>query len=628
MHPEQRFRRNLCLKCSQNIRRAVAGIRVVYQYDLGMAGNGGKVHVVRVTKTGYVDKQGRRKDYSSAYLRRTYRDGGKVKNETVANLSALPDHVIDWIDAGLKGQQLVPAAEAVTITRSVPHGHVAAVHAMARALGLPGLLGPPGRQRDLALALIISRVVRPGSKLSTLTWWDDTTLGDLGVAGASTDDIYAAMDWLAAGQDAIEAELARRHLAPEPNPPGMALFDLSSSWLEGSHCPLAARGYSRDGKKGKLQIEYGLLTDPAGRPVAVRVFPGNTGDPAAFTEIVQVVREKFGLAKMVMVGDRGMITSARIQALNQLEDGTPRPDGYGWITALRAPAIKRLMADDGPLQLSLFDQQDLAEITSGDFPGERLVACRNPVLAAERARKREDLLAATEKLLAPVIARVQAGKLTGAGEIGVEVGKVISKYKTGKHFAVAITDDSLTVTRKQDQIDAEAALDGFYVLRTPVPVRELDASGVVSAYKNLKYVERDFRHIKADDLDLRPVFHRLEERVKAHVLTCMLGCYLTWHLRRAWAPLTFTDENPPAQASPVAPARRSARAQAKASCQHDPAGQPYRSFRGLIDHLATLTRNQVRFTGTHATVPMLAEPTTAQRQAFDLLGVPIPLTLK
>ena len=593
-----------------------------------MASNTGKVHVVRVAKTGYVDKQGRRRDYSSAYLRRTYREAGKVKNETVANLSALPDHVIDLIDAGLKGQQLVPATEAVTITRSLPHGHVAAVHAMAKELGLPALLGPAGRQRDLALALIISRVVKPGSKLSTLTWWDDSTLGaDLEVADASTDDIYAAMDWLAGQQDSIEAGLARRHLAPGANPARMALFDLTSAWMEGRHCPLAARGYSRDGKKGRLQIEYGLLTDPAGRPVAVRVFPGNTGDPGAFTEIVTVVRDKFGLAKMVMVGDRGMITSARIQALNQLEDGTPQPDTYGWITALRAPAIKKLMADDGPLQLSLFDQQDLAEITSGDFPGERLVACRNPHLAADRARTRSELLAATEKLLAPIIARVRSGKLTGAGPIGVEAGKVISKYKTGKHFEITITDTTLAVARRQDQIDAEAALDGFYVLRTPVPAGELDAPGVVTAYKNLKYVERDFRHIKADDLDLRPVFHRLEERVKAHVLICMLACYLTWHLRRAWAPLTFTDEDPPALANPVAPARRSAAAQTKASCQHDAAGQPYRSFRGLLEHLATLTRNQVRFAGTPVTVPMLTEPTSAQREAFSLLGAAIPLTL-
>jgi len=594
-----------------------------------MAGGSGKVHVVRVSKTGYVDKQGRRRDYSSAYLRRTYRSEGKVKNETVANLSALPGHVIDLIDAGLKGQQLVPAGEAVTITRSLPHGHTAAVHAMAAKLGLPALLGSPGPRRDLAMALIISRVVRPGSKLSTLTWWADATLGaDLGVDGASTDDIYAAMDWLAGQQDSIEAGLAARHMRPQANPSRMALFDLSSSWMEGRHCPLSARGYSRDGKKGKLQIEYGLLTDPEGRPVAVRVFPGNTGDPAAFTEIAEVVRKKFGLAQMVMVGDRGMITSARIDALNQAGDGTRRPDPYGWITALRAPAIRKLMADNGPLQLSLFDQQDLAEITSPDFPGERLVACRNPVLAAERARKREDLLAATEKLLAPLIARVQAGKLTGAGPIGVEVGKVISTYKTSKHFEVTITDTTLAIERRQDRIDAEAALDGFYVLRTPIPASELDAPAVVAAYKNLKYVERDFRHIKSDDLDLRPVFHRLEERVKAHVLICMLACYLTWHLRRAWAPLTFTGEQPPGQDNPVTPARRSAAAQAKASAQYDPAGQPYHSFRGLLEHLATLTRNQIRYAGTQVTIPVLAEPTSAQREAFRLIGVPIPLILK
>jgi hypothetical protein len=579
----------------------------------------------------YTAKSGEQRVYESVLVRRTYRDGARVRHETLANLSALPAEAVSAIEATLKGERLVPAGQAVTITAAAPHGHVAAVHAMAAALGLPALLGPAGRQRDLALALIISRVVAPASKLSTRTWWNDATLGaDLGVAGASTDDIYAAMDWLGHRQDAIEAKLAARHLGPAANPSKMALFDLSSSWMEGRCCPLAARGYSRDGKKGKLQIEYGLLTDPEGRPVAVRVFPGSTGDPAAFTAIADVVRDKFGLEQMVMAGDRGMITSARIRAMNQLQDGTQRPDGdaYGWITALRAPAIRKLMADDGPLQLSLFDEQDLAEITSPDFPGERLVACRNPVLAADRARTREELLAATEKLLAPILARVRSGKLTGAGPIGVEVGKVISTYKTAKHFAVTITDTTLAVTRKQDQIDAEAALDGFYVLRTPVPASELDAAAVVTAYKNLKYVERDFRHIKSDDLDLRPVFHRLEERVRAHVLICMLACYLIWHLRRAWAPLTFTDHEPPAPASPVGPARRSAAAQAKASYQHDPAGQPYYSFRGLLEHLATLTRNQVRYAGTDVTIAMLAEPTPAQRQAFELLGAPIPLTLR
>jgi hypothetical protein len=595
-----------------------------------MVARGGAMHVARNKRT-YVAKSGEQRVYESVLVRRTYRDGGKVRHETLANLSALPAEAAAAVEATLKGQRLVPAGQAVTITRSVPHGHVAAVHAMAARLGLPALLGPAGRQRDLALALIISRVVKPGSKLSTLTWWADVTLGgDLGVAGASTDDIYAAMDWLASRQDGIEAELARRHLAPQVNPAKMALFDLSSSWLEGSQCPLAARGCSRDGKKGKLQIEYGLLTDPAGRPVAVRVFPGNTGDPAAFTGIVQALRDTFGLRDMVMAGDRGMITSARIAALNQPDDGTARQDAsaYGWITALRAPAIRKLMADDGPLQLSLFDQQDLAEITSDDFPGERLIACRNPVLAADRARKREDLLQATEKLLAPIIARVQAGRLTGAGPIGVEVGKVIAKYKTAKHFQLTITDTTLALERRRDHIDAEAALDGFYVLRTPVPAAELDAPAVVTAYKNLKYAGRDFRSIKSDDLDLRPVFHRLEERVRAHVLICMLACYLTWHLRKAWTPLTFTDENPPAPENPVAPARRSPHAQAKASYQYDQAGRPYYSFRGLLEHLATLTRNQVRFAGAKATVPMLAEPTGTQREAFTLIGTPIPPSLK
>jgi transposase len=363
----------------------------------------------------------------------------------------------------------------------------------------------------------------------------------------------------------------------------MALFDLSSSWLEGSHCPLGARGYSRDGKKGKIQIEYGLLTDPEGRPVAIRVFEGNTADPAAFTQIADVVHEKFGLRKMVMVGDRGMITSARIEALREL-DGK-----YAWITALRSPQIRTLMADDGPLQLSLFDQQDLAEITSPDFPGERLIACRNPALADERARKREALLTATEKLLAPVITRVAAGRLPGADKIGTAVGKVIGKYKMAKHLDVTITDDSLAVERKQDQIDDEARLDGIYIIRTPVPAETLATAEAVTAYKNLKYVERDFRHIKSDDLDLRPVFHRLEKRVKGHVLICMLAAYLTWHLRQAWAPLTYTDQDPPVQANPVTPARRPASAEVKASRQHDADGRPYRSFGGLLAHLGTLT---------------------------------------
>ena len=582
------------------------------------------MHVARI-KSSHTDKQGRCREYESRLLRRTYREDGKVKHETLANLSKLPDHMVDTVEAALRGEALAPAqgAPAVTVTRSLPHGHVAAAMAMAARLGMPRLLGPAGPQRDLALALVISRVTHPGSKLSTLAWWPDTTLGpDLGIEDATTDDAYAAMDWLEGQQDAIEKSLARRHLAPQANPSRMALFDLSSSWLEGSHCPLGVRGYSRDGKKGKVQIEYGLLTDPQGRPVAVRVLKGNTADPTAFTQIAEVVRNGFGLRKMVMVGDRGMITSARIDALREL-DGK-----YGWITALRSPQIRALMADDGPLQLSLSGEQDLAEITSPDFPGERLVACRNPALADERARKREALLTATEKLLAPVIARVAAGRLSGADKIGTAVGKVIGKYKMAKHLDVTITDDSLAVERRQAQIDDEARLDGIYVIRTPVPAETLGTADAVTAYKNLKYVERDFRHIKSDDLDLRPVFHRLEKRVKGHVLICMLAAYLTWHLRQAWAPLTYTDEDPPAQANPVTPARRSASADAKASRQHDANGRPYRSFGGLLAHLATLTRNQLQFAGAPAEIPVLTEPTSEQRQAFDLIGAPIPLTLR
>ena len=581
------------------------------------------MHVARI-KSSHTDKQGREREYESRLLRHTYREDGKVRHKTVANLSKMPAPVVDAVEAALKGEVLVPAGQAaVTVARSLPHGHVAAAYGMAARLGMPALLGPAGRQRDIALALVISRVAHPGSKLSTIAWWADTTLGpDLGIEDATTDEAYAAMDWLEARQEIIEKKLARRHLAPEANPSRMALFDLSSSWLEGSHCPLGARGYSRDGKKGNVQIEYGLLTDPRGRPVAVRVLEGNTADPAAFTEIAGAVKDTFGLKRMVMVGDRGMITSARIEALKEL-DGK-----YGWITALRAPAIRKLMEDDGPLQLSLFDEQGLAEIASDDFPGERLIACRNPALAEERARKREDLLAATEKLLAPIAARVSAGRLSGAAAIGAKAGEVLGKYKVRKHFTVAITDHSLTVARDQAGIDAEARLDGIYVIRTPVPEAELDAAGTVTAYKNLKYVERDFRHIKSDDLDLRPVFHRLEKRVKAHVLICMLAAYLAWHLRQAWAPLTYTDEDPPVQASPVAPAQRSAPAAAKASRQHDEHGRPYLSYQGLLDHLATLTRNELRFAGTPAVVPVLTEPTSRQKQAFDLIGAPIPAILR
>ena len=585
------------------------------------------MHVATIPNN-YTTKTGEKRRYESHLLRRTFREGGKVKHETLANVTALPGEQLDLLRRSLKGEKFMPAATLrVTIERSLPHGDVALVMAQARALGFPALLGPAGPQRDLALALIVSRVVRPGTKLATLTWWGDTTLGvDLGVADASTDEAYAAMDWLLGRQDSIEAKLARRHLTNDTtNPHRMALFDLSSSWMEGRHCALAARGYSRDGKKGKLQIEYGLLTDPAGRPVAVRVFPGNTADPTAFKEAVTVVRDKFGLRRVVMVGDRGMITNARIDALKEL----PIEDGWAWLTCLRATEIAKLADDGGPLQMSLFDQHDLAEISHPDYANERLVACRNPALADERARKRAELLAATEALFAPIITAVAEGRLTGSGRIGIRVGKVCGKYKMAKHFTIDITDDSLTITRNQASIDAEAALDGIYVIRTSVTADTLDAADVVVAYKNLSHVERDWRNIKVDDLDLRPIHHRLADRVKAHVLICMLAQYLVWHLRRALAPLTYTDEQPPARSNPVTPAQRSTAAARKASRQRNRDDQPYYSFRGLLRHLATLTRNDLRY-GTKTTdpvIPTLAVPTRAQRQAFDLLGATIPVTL-
>ena len=575
----------------------------------------GAVHMT-TQRRHYTGKDGQERVYETHLLRRSWREDGKVRNETVANLSRLPAETIELVRRSLAGEQFIPAAAGgAAVARSLPHGHAAAAAAMARTLGFPALLGPPGPQRDLAYALMISRVIRPASKLSTASWWQDVTLGpDLGVAGASTDDIYEAMDWLAARQDDIEKQLARRHLREG----GIAMFDLSSSWVEGAHCELAAFGHSRDGKRGRAQIEYGLLTDKDGRPVAVRVFAGNTGDPKTFPEAVDAVRGTFGLTQMIMVGDRGMITSARIADLRKLE-------GMAWITCLRGPAIKKLMAGDGPLQLSLFDEQDLAEITSPDFPGERLICCRNPVLAAERSRKREDLLAATEADLVKIAARAAAGRIKDPDKIGIAAGKIINKRKVAKHFILDIRQGQISWQRDQAAIDAETATDGIYVIRTPVPAGTLDPPGAVAAYKDLANLERDFRHIKAEDLDLRPIFHRLEDRVRAHVLICMLACYLIWHLRKAWAPLTFTDEHPPQRSNPVAPARRSAAAAAKASRKTGPGKQPIRSFRDILDHLGTLTRNDLRYGP--ATIPALAQPTPDQRRAFDLLATPIPLTI-
>jgi hypothetical protein len=557
------------------------------------------------------------KVYETHLLRRSYRQDGKVKHETLANLSHLPAEAIELVRRTLKGETFVAAADAFQITRSLPHGHVALVWQVARQLGLPALLGPAGRLRDLAMALVVARVIQPGSKLATTRWWADTTLAaDLGVADASTDEVYAAMDWLLGRQDHIQRQLARRHLQPG----GLALFDLSSSYVEGHHCELAARGYSRDQKVGKDQTEYGLLTDPHGRPVAIEVLAGNTADPTAFTHVVDQLRIQFGLEELVLVGDRGMITSARVQALREL-------GGMGWITCLRAAQIKAL-AEDGAVQLSLFDQHNLAEISHPDFPGERLVCCRNPALAAERARKRGELLAATEVELDKVTRLVEGGKLVGAAKIGVRVGKVLGRFKVAKHFDLTITDTTFAWTRRQAQIAAEAALDGIYVIRTSVTAAKLDTAGVVVAYKQLANVERDFRSLKTIDLQLRPIWQRLADRVRAHALVCLLACYLAWHLRRALAPLCFTDEQPPERPDPVAPAQRSAAAHRKATRHRLDDGTPAHSFRTLLAHLGTLTRDQVVFTDpAGATIHKLTSPTPTQRRAFELVGTPIPLTL-
>ncbi len=570
----------------------------------------GAMHV-STSRRHYKDKV-----YETTLLRRSYREDGKVKNETLANLSHLPAETIVAIRDSLAGKTLVEAGADWQIERSLPHGHVAAVAAQAAAVGLAGLLGPACRERELVLALVIARVCRPASKLATTRWWQTTTVADdFGVGDATADEVYAAMDWLVERQYTIEEGLARRHLVDG----GLVLYDLSSSWMEGTHCPLAARGYSRDGKTGLAQIEYGLMTDTAGRPIAVEVFAGNTADPTAFIAAVDTVRTRFGLGQVVMVGDRGMITTARIDAIRKL-------GGLGWITSLRAPAV-RALAEGGILQLSLFDETGLAEICDHpDYPGERLVACRNPALAIQRTRKRGELLAATEALLAPIAAAVNTGRLTGADKIGLRVGKLIGRHKMGKHFTLDIGDTSFVYIRNHTTITAEAALDGIYIVRTSVAADRLDGPGVVDAYKGLKVVEADFRSLKAIDLDLRPIRHWTEARVRAHIFICMLANYLIWHLRQAWKPLCFTDEHPPQRTDPVAPAQQSTSAKHKASTKQTSDDQPVHSFATLLDELATLTRNTIIFDG-GARIIKLATPTPLQHRAFELINTTIPIKL-
>ncbi|MGH9030400.1 MAG: IS1634 family transposase [Acidimicrobiales bacterium] len=562
-------------------------------------------------------RQHKDKVYETHLLRRSYREDGKVKNETLANLSYLPPETIQLIRGSLAGKSHVSAGEGFEIERSLPHGHVALLWAMAERLGLAKLLGPACPERDIALSLVIARCLSPASKLATTRWWADTTLlFDLVPEQTSTDEVYAAMDWLFSHQGHIEASLASRHLGEGQ----MVLYDLSSSWMEGSHCPLAARGYSRDHKTGKAQIEYGLMTDQEGRPVSIEVFPGNTADPTAFISAVAKVRESFKLKEIVLVGDRGMITSARIEALRPL-------GGVSWVTCLRAPAIRALV-EQGALQLSFFDETNLAVISHPDYEGERLVACRNPALATERQRKRSELLSATESELGKIATAVVREKrpLRGKEAIALRVGKVLNHYKMAKHFELAIGEDSFTFSRKEDEIAAEAALDGIYVIRTNVKEERLDAAGAVRTYKGLAVVERDFRNIKAIDLDLRPIYHYTEDRVRAHMFVCMLAAYLLWHVRKALAPLCFSDEQIPERADPVAPAKRSARASATDAAKVTADGETVHDLSSLLNHLGTLTRNTIVFSG-GVRIDKLASPTPLQRRAFELIGAPIPAKL-
>ena len=555
-------------------------------------------------------RQGER-SYSSVLVRQSYREGGKVKHRTLANLSKLPPEAVDAVRAVLRGEPVGPLPERFAIERSLPHGHVLAVLGVMRQLGLDRMLAArPRRERELALAMIASRVLEPCSKLATVRSWQRSTLAaSLGVEDASEDELYRTMDWLLGRQRAVEQRLAERHLAAG----GLVLYDLTSVVIEGQHCPLARRGYSRDGRRGTLQVEFGLITDREGRPVAVDVFEGNVADPTTVAAQVDRLKQRFGLSQVVLVGDRGMLTSARIESLKQVE-------GLHWISALRSPQIRRLV-EGGELQLSLFDERNLAEIVSEQFPGERLVVCKNPLLAEERARKREALLHATERELEKVVQAVEAGRLRGQDAIGLRVGKVLGRFKVGKHFRLTIGEERLSYEREHAQIAAEAALDGIYIIRSNVAADRMPSEELVRSYKRLAEVERGFRSLKSVDLQVRPVYHRLADRVRAHIFLCMLAYAVRWHLERAWAPLLFRDEQPPPREDPVAPAQRSEQALAKAHTQRLPDGSPVHSFRSLLQELATLTRNTLRLADSPHTFEQLAIPTPLQQRALDLLGL-------
>ena len=569
----------------------------------------------------HIDTIPNRNSRPAYLLRESVREGKHVRKRTLANLSSLPLDQIEAIRRILKGERLWPVEDGLEVVRSRAHGHVAAVLTAMQRLGFAKLIDArSSRERDLVVAMVAERILAPeASKLGMTRAFTDTTLGeDLGVADAHEDELYTAMDWLIERQEAIEKRLARRHLKDG----GLVLFDLTSSYFEGVTCPLAKIGYSRDGKRGTLQVNYGLLTDVRGCPVSVSVFEGNTGDPKTLLPQVEKVRKSFGLDRMVLAGDRGMISNIQIEALAKL-------DGIDWITALKSGAIARL-AEGGHLQLDLFDERNLISLTHEDYPGERLIACRNPALARQRAEKRRDLIAATERELDKVAAMVTGGRLNGADKIGVRVGKVVDKYKVAKHFDLAITGGAFTFKVNDGRIAAEAALDGLYVIRTSVAEADMTAEDAVLNYKRLAEVERAFRTLKGIDLQVRPIRHRLEARVKAHIFLSMLAYYVQWHMIEAWAPLTFKDEakneigaDAVRLADPVAPARRSQAALTKVHTRTLADGTPAMSFTRLLAHLGTIVRNTLRPRSARpgeATFTLTTRPTPKQQQAIDLIA--------
>ena len=573
-----------------------------------MSQRGGAVHVV-TTRRRYKGRV-----YATHLLRRSFRDGQKVKNETVGNLSHLPEPLIEVIRRALRGETFVSVGERLQIVRSKPHGHVQAVRVAMQRLGFESLIASRASpERDRVCAMVAARVLAPHTKLATTRWWHTTTLAEeYAVEGADENELYAAMDWLLERQGAIERKLAARHLKEG----ALALYDLSSSYFEGTHCPLAKLGHDRDGKKHKLQVNYGLLTSQAGCPVAVSVYEGNTGDAKTLMPQVKKLREEFGLTQVVLVGDRGMISHKAIKELRELE-------GLSWITALKSTQIRSLVEGE-TLQLGLFDERNLMELAHPDYPGERLVACRNPQLAKLRAHKRHALLEATEKELQKVRASVAAGRLKGSDKIGLRVGRVVNKYKVAKHFELTIEDRRFDFKALEEHIAAEAALDGIYVIRTSVPKKRMSAADAVRNYKALANVERAFRALKTVDLKVRPIHHRLENRVRAHIFLCMLAYYIEWHLIEAWRPLLFADEDQAAKAErdPVAPAERSEEALQKVLTHTLPDGTPAHSLRTLLEDLSTIVRNTCRTPGPverSSTFDLITTPTAKQRQALELL---------